>query len=36
MTALEATVQQQVDEAMKFGRDSAYPDATEALQRLYA
>jgi acetoin:2,6-dichlorophenolindophenol oxidoreductase subunit alpha len=36
MAALEAKVQGQVDEAMQFGRDSAYPDATEALQRLYA
>jgi TPP-dependent pyruvate/acetoin dehydrogenase alpha subunit len=36
MSALEAKVQKQVDEAMQFGRDSAYPDATEALQRLYA
>jgi hypothetical protein len=25
-----------VDEAMKFGRDSDYPGATEALERLYA
>jgi pyruvate dehydrogenase E1 component alpha subunit len=36
ITALEAKVQGQVDEAMKFGRDSDYPGATEALERLYA
>jgi acetoin:2,6-dichlorophenolindophenol oxidoreductase subunit alpha len=36
MAALEAKVQQQVDEAMRFGRDSEYPDATDALQCLYA
>jgi pyruvate dehydrogenase E1 component alpha subunit len=36
VAALEAKVQQQVDEAMRFARDSEYPDATEALQRLYA
>jgi pyruvate dehydrogenase E1 component alpha subunit len=36
MAALESKVQTEVDEAMQFGRDSAYPDATEALERLYA
>jgi TPP-dependent pyruvate/acetoin dehydrogenase alpha subunit len=36
ITALEARVQLQVDEAMRFGRESAYPDAAEALQRVYA
>jgi pyruvate dehydrogenase E1 component alpha subunit len=34
--ALEARVQAEVDEAMQFGRDSAYPEPTEALERLYA
>jgi TPP-dependent pyruvate/acetoin dehydrogenase alpha subunit len=36
MTSLEAKVQGQVDEAMRFGRESEYPDATDALERLYA
>ena len=36
MAALEAKVQTQVDVAMRFGRESAYPDASDALQRLYA
>jgi acetoin:2,6-dichlorophenolindophenol oxidoreductase subunit alpha len=36
MTSLEAKVQGEVDEAMRFGRESEYPDATEALKRLYA
>lgn len=36
MAALEAKVPTQVDEAMRFGRESAYPDASDALQRLYA
>ncbi len=36
VAALEAKVQTQVDEAMRFGRESAYPDASDALQRLYA
>jgi TPP-dependent pyruvate/acetoin dehydrogenase alpha subunit len=36
MTALEAKVQQQVDEAMRFGRESEYPEASDALKRLYA
>ena len=36
MSALEARVQQEVDEAMRFARESEYPAATEALERLYA
>ena len=36
MTALEAKVQAEVDAAMRFGRESEYPDATDALERLYA
>jgi acetoin:2,6-dichlorophenolindophenol oxidoreductase subunit alpha len=36
MQALEARVQAEVDEAMKFGRDSEYPAPTEALERVYA
>jgi pyruvate dehydrogenase E1 component alpha subunit len=36
IAALEARVQQQVDEAMRFGRESAYPDAAEALRRVFA
>jgi acetoin:2,6-dichlorophenolindophenol oxidoreductase subunit alpha len=36
MAKLEARVQQQVDEAMRFGRDSEYPAPEQALERLYA
>jgi pyruvate dehydrogenase E1 component alpha subunit len=36
LAALETKVQTEVDDAMKFGRESAYPDASEALERLYA
>ena len=36
MTALEARVKQEVDEAMKFGRDSEYPAPNEALAKVYA
>jgi len=36
MTALEAKVQHEVDEAMAFGRSSAYPQPTEALEKLFA
>ncbi|MDB6091405.1 MAG: acetoin:2,6-dichlorophenolindophenol oxidoreductase subunit alpha [Gammaproteobacteria bacterium] len=36
MEALEAKVQQEVDEALKFARDSEYPAADEALERVYA
>ena len=36
MAALETRVLAEVDEAMRFGRDSAYPEASEALERLYA
>jgi TPP-dependent pyruvate/acetoin dehydrogenase alpha subunit len=36
MKALEARVQQEVDAAMKFGRDSDYPAPAEALERVYA
>ncbi|MGO9993899.1 MAG: thiamine pyrophosphate-dependent dehydrogenase E1 component subunit alpha [Steroidobacteraceae bacterium] len=35
-TALEAKVQHEVDEAMAFGRSSAYPQPTEALEKLFA
>jgi pyruvate dehydrogenase E1 component alpha subunit len=36
MEALEAKVKQEVDAAMKFGRDSEYPAPTEALERVFA
>jgi acetoin:2,6-dichlorophenolindophenol oxidoreductase subunit alpha len=36
MEALEAKVQQEVDEAIKFGRDSEYPAPAEALERVFA
>jgi TPP-dependent pyruvate/acetoin dehydrogenase alpha subunit len=36
MEALEARVKQDVDEAMKFGRDSEYPAPQEALERVFA
>ena len=36
MTALEARVKQEVDEAMKFARESEYPAPTEALEKVYA
>ena len=36
LSALEARVQQEVDEAMRFGRDSDYPAPEQALERLYA
>jgi acetoin:2,6-dichlorophenolindophenol oxidoreductase subunit alpha len=36
MSALEAREQQEVDEAMRFARESEYPAASEALQRLFA
>jgi acetoin:2,6-dichlorophenolindophenol oxidoreductase subunit alpha len=36
MDALEARVKQEVDEAMKFGRDSEYPAPQEALERVFA
>ena len=36
MTSLEARVKQEVDEAMKFGRDSEYPAPNEALAKVYA
>ena len=36
LASLEARVQQQVDEAMRFGRESEYPAPEQALERLYA
>jgi pyruvate dehydrogenase E1 component alpha subunit len=36
MSALEAKVKSEVDEAMKFGRESEYPAPAEALERVYA
>jgi acetoin:2,6-dichlorophenolindophenol oxidoreductase subunit alpha len=36
MEALEAKVQKEVDEAIKFGRDSEYPAPNEALERVFA
>jgi acetoin:2,6-dichlorophenolindophenol oxidoreductase subunit alpha len=36
MSALEARVQKEVDEAMKFGRESEYPAPAEALEKVYA
>lgn len=36
MAAVEVRVQLEVDDAMRFGRESDYPNATEALERLYA
>jgi acetoin:2,6-dichlorophenolindophenol oxidoreductase subunit alpha len=36
MTALEAKVKKEVDEAMKFGRESEYPAPAEALEKVYA
>jgi pyruvate dehydrogenase E1 component alpha subunit len=36
MGALEAKVKSEVDEAMKFGRESEYPAPAEALERVYA
>lgn len=36
MEALEARVQAEVDEAMRFGRESEYPAPQEALERVYA
>jgi pyruvate dehydrogenase E1 component alpha subunit len=36
MVALETRVKQAVDEAMKFARDSEYPEGTEALERVFA
>ena len=36
MAALEARVKKDVDEAMKFGRESDYPAPNEALERVFA
>jgi acetoin:2,6-dichlorophenolindophenol oxidoreductase subunit alpha len=36
LASLEARVQGEVDEAMRFGRDSEYPAPEQALERLYA
>jgi pyruvate dehydrogenase E1 component alpha subunit len=36
MEALEAKVRQEVEEALEFARDSEYPAAAEALERVYA
>jgi pyruvate dehydrogenase E1 component alpha subunit len=36
LDALDARVQAEVDEAMKFGRESEYPAPNEALERVYA
>jgi pyruvate dehydrogenase E1 component alpha subunit len=36
LDALDARVKAEVDEAMKFGRESEYPAPNEALERVYA
>jgi TPP-dependent pyruvate/acetoin dehydrogenase alpha subunit len=36
LDALDARVKQEVDEAMKFGRDSDYPAPHEALEKVFA
>ena len=36
LASLEARVQSEVDEAMRFGRESEYPAPEQALERLYA